>query len=205
MTTAMAVQTEEHPAVLAGLAPASSSERELRIATRFADLSDEQLAKKEKRYDLLGMGGFLSALATPALSAIPVAQLGFVLSIAGAAGVAATLLSGALVYAHLGNNYSNARKLRRTRARQDRESQLISELKDRFSIELSPAELSRLQYPDAEHDVDGTVRYGTIDRMIQSADGDNRLEQITLVWSDGKFHILRQANAFKSVEGGELR
>lgn len=207
MSTALAAQTTDHPAVLAKLASANTPKRGLEIAERYAALSTTELKSREKRYDLLGMSTmFGSLIASPIVGlGLAVQGAGFGVTMGSTFGLTAILLGGMLLSAHRGLNYTNARRLREIRAKEDREAHLIADLNERFAIKLSSDEVLQLQYPLESPQSNRTIRYGTIDRMTQDPEGESaRLEQITLVWSGGEFHLLR-STTFEGVKEGGLR
>lgn len=82
----------------------------------------------------------------------------------------------------------------------------IANLKDRFAIDFDIQDLRGLDYPREAPATNSTVRYGTIEKLIENSEGEGaRLEQLTLVWSNGEPRILRAVTELRDINGGAIR
>ncbi len=192
------------------LAPSSASPEDRAIAAKFSRFSDRQLERKEK---LTSIGGglliassFGSILAGGAASLLMLkygdgsmlTSLGLMLlgPLPSVGGLTALILRS--------NSRVRAMKLREARKIEDWERESTSRLKELFDLELDGDELKRLGYPRVLPEGGGTIRYGTIEKLIIDPELGKRLEELTLIWSDGEFHILRTVTDLANFKMKEL-
>ncbi len=180
-------------------------------------LSDAEL--EEKASKRLRIGNPLHILGfVPMVGSLPVAalwsnssfgSLGPILALS-MVGVGAVSTFVGLVIGDKSKKYSKALKARKTEEERAllREWQLatVAELKERFSIDFEIFDLEGLKYPREDPTTKATVRYGTIEKLIENSEGEGaRLEQLTLIWSNGEPRILRAVTELRDINGGMLK